>query len=171
MKAYGELMEQEEVVFHSNVADERDELARRFVIRASAREILERHVTRCSFGMTKADPTALPLHAPRRTQASTSTSSRIVLKFCACGWSEDAWDSAPAYILMSSIETTNKRFEVEVPSTAVIDMSGVSAGTSVPTVVVVPADNSPADTARRGIVDEQRANDECVIGQPQFDVR
>ena len=49
---------------------------------------------------------------------------------------------ALAYILMSSVETTNKRFEVEVPSTAVMDMSGVSAGTSVTIVVVVPADNS-----------------------------
>ena len=73
----------------------------------------------------------------RRTQASTSTSSSIVLKFRACGWSQDAWDPA----LVSSVETTDKCFEVEVPSAA--DMSGVSAGTSVPMVVVVPADNSP----------------------------
>ena len=49
---------------------------------------------------------------------------------------------ALAYILLSSVETTKKRFEVEVPSTAVMDMSGVSAGTSVTTVVVMPADNS-----------------------------
>ena len=44
---------------------------------------------------------------------------------------------------MGSVETTEKRFEVEVPSTAVIDMSGVSAGTSVFPMFVVPADNSP----------------------------
>ena len=44
---------------------------------------------------------------------------------------------------MGSFETTDERFEVEVPSTAVMDMSGVSAGTSVSIVVVVPADNSP----------------------------
>ena len=59
-------MEHEEVVLHSNVVDERDELARGFVIRASTREVLERHVTRSSFGMTKADPTAL--HLPSRTR-------------------------------------------------------------------------------------------------------
>ena len=63
--------------------------------------------------------------------------------FCVCGWSEDAWDPARAYILVGFVETTNERFEVEVPSTAVMDMSGVSAGTSVSMVVVVPADNSP----------------------------
>ena len=40
-------------------------------------------------------------------------------------------------------ERTDERFEVEVPSTAVMDMSGVSAGTSVSMVVVMPADNSP----------------------------
>ena len=32
------------VVFHWNVVDERDQLARRFIIQASAREVLERHV-------------------------------------------------------------------------------------------------------------------------------
>ena len=37
----------------------------------------------------------------------------------------------------------DERFEVEVPSTAVMDMSGVSASTSVSIVVVAPADNSP----------------------------
>ena len=63
--------------------------------------------------------------------------------FCVCGWSEDAWDNARAYILVGSVETTDERFEVEVPSTAVMDMSGVSAGTSVCIVVDVPADNSP----------------------------
>ena len=68
MKVYGELTEHEEVVFHSNVADERDEMARRFNIRALAREVLERHVTRCSFGMTKADPTALYLLSRTRTR-------------------------------------------------------------------------------------------------------
>ena len=46
--------------------------------------------------------------------------------FCVCGWSEDAWDPTRAYILVCSFETTDERFEVEVPSTAVMDMSGVS---------------------------------------------
>ena len=46
-------------------------------------------------------------------------------------------------ILVGSVETTDERFEVEVPSAAVMDMSGVSAGISVSIVVVVPADNSP----------------------------
>ena len=44
---------------------------------------------------------------------------------------------------MSSVETTDKRLEVEVPSSAVMYMPGVSAGTSVCKVVVVPADNFP----------------------------
>ena len=44
MKVCGELTEHEEVVFHSIVVDERDELARRFIIRASVREVLGRHV-------------------------------------------------------------------------------------------------------------------------------
>ena len=81
--------------------------------------------------------------APSRRQSSTSTSSRIVLKFRVCGWSEDTWDPATAYLLMDSVETTDKRFEVGVPSTAIMDRFGVSAGTSVSIVVVVPADNSP----------------------------
>ena len=37
-------MEHGEVVFHLNVVDERDQLARRFIIEASAREVLERDV-------------------------------------------------------------------------------------------------------------------------------
>ena len=43
MKVYGELMEHGEVVSHPTVVDEGDELARRFIIRASAREALEQH--------------------------------------------------------------------------------------------------------------------------------
>ena len=43
MKVYGELMEHGEVVLHPTVVDEGDELARRFIIRASAREALEEH--------------------------------------------------------------------------------------------------------------------------------
>ena len=39
MKVYGELREHGEVVFHSNVVDERDQLARCFTIQASAREV------------------------------------------------------------------------------------------------------------------------------------
>ena len=41
MKVYGELIEHGEVVPHPKVLDEGDELARRFIIRASAREALE----------------------------------------------------------------------------------------------------------------------------------
>ena len=63
--------------------------------------------------------------------------------FCVCGWSEDAWDAARPNILVGSFETTDERFEVKVPSTAVMDMSGISASTSVSIVVAVPADNSP----------------------------
>ena len=53
------------------------------------------------------------------------------------------FDPALAYILVGSVETTDERVEVKVPSTAVMDMSGVRAGTSVFVVVVVLADNSP----------------------------
>ena len=100
--------------------------------------------------MTKADPTALRFRQQRASLPSKSVahvprvSPRPKEKaFCVCGWSEDAWDPARAYILVGSVETTNERFEVEVPSTAVMDTPGVPAGTSVFIVVVVPADNSP----------------------------
>ena len=43
MKVYGERTEHGEVVSHPEVLDEGDELARRFTIRASAREALEEH--------------------------------------------------------------------------------------------------------------------------------
>ena len=43
MKLCGELMERGEVVLDPKVLDEGDELARRFIIRASAREALEEH--------------------------------------------------------------------------------------------------------------------------------
>ena len=43
---------------------------------------------------------------------------------------------------MDSVETSDKRFQAEVPSTAFMNMSGVSAGTSV-SIVVVSADDSP----------------------------
>ena len=43
MKVCGELMEHGEVVPHPKVVDEGDELARRFIIWASAREALEEH--------------------------------------------------------------------------------------------------------------------------------
>ena len=43
MKVCSELMEHGEVVPHPKVMDEGDELARRFIIRASAREVLEEH--------------------------------------------------------------------------------------------------------------------------------
>ena len=42
-----------------------------------------------------------------------------------------------AYILMDSVEPTDKCFEVEVLSKVVVDLSGVSASTSVSVVVVV----------------------------------
>ena len=82
-------------------------------------------------------------NAPRRRQASTSTSSRIVLKFSVCSCSGDGWDPALGYILMDSAKRTDTRFEVEGPSTAVMYTSGVSAGASVSIVVVAPADNFP----------------------------
>ena len=59
-------------------------------------------------------------NARKRRQASTSTSSSIVLKFRACSWSENSWDPTLVCILMSSVETTDKRYKVEVPSTSVI---------------------------------------------------
>ena len=43
MTVDSELTEYGEIVLHPNVADERDELARRFIIRASVREAVERH--------------------------------------------------------------------------------------------------------------------------------
>ena len=42
-KVYGELVEHGEVVLHPKVLDEGDELARRFIIRTSAREASEEH--------------------------------------------------------------------------------------------------------------------------------
>ena len=78
---------------------------------------------------------------PRKRQASTSTSSMIFLKFQVHGWSENAWDPAFVYILMDSAKATDKRFEVEVPITAIMNMSSVSAGTFVSVVIVAPADN------------------------------
>ena len=53
MKVYGEQTEHGEAILHSNVVDERNELARRFIIRASARQVLERHAASeaiCGFG-------------------------------------------------------------------------------------------------------------------------
>ena len=41
-------------------------------------------------------------NAPRRRQASTSTSIRIFLKFRVCGWSENTWDPALADMPMDS---------------------------------------------------------------------
>ena len=54
MKVYGERTEHGEVVLHSNVMDERDELARRFIIRAAARDALERQAA--SEGHTRVLP-------------------------------------------------------------------------------------------------------------------
>ena len=71
--------------------------------------------------------------------------------FFVCPWSEGAWDPARAYILVGSFETIDERFVVEVPCTAVKDMSGVSAGTSVSIVVVLPADNSLPTTRAEAV--------------------
>ena len=54
MKVHGELTEHGEVVPHPKVVDEGDELARRFTIRASARDALERHAA--SEGHTRVLP-------------------------------------------------------------------------------------------------------------------
>ena len=43
MQFYVELTEQGEVIFHSTVVGEINELARRLVVRASEREVVERH--------------------------------------------------------------------------------------------------------------------------------
>ena len=43
MKVHGELMEHGEVIAHPKLVDEGDELARRFIVRASARDALEEH--------------------------------------------------------------------------------------------------------------------------------
>ena len=80
---------------------------------------------------------------PRRRQADASTLSRIILEFRVYGWSEDSWNPALGYILMESVKATDKRFEVEVQITAIMDMSSVSAGTFVSIVVVALAKNSP----------------------------
>ena len=44
MKVYGEPAEPAEAIFHSNVVEERDQLARRLITQASVREVLERYV-------------------------------------------------------------------------------------------------------------------------------
>ena len=41
-----------------------------------------------------------------------------------------------------SAKATDKRFEVEVPSAAILDMSSFSAGTFVSILIVAPAENS-----------------------------
>ena len=81
--------------------------------------------------------------APRRRKPSTSTSSRIVPKFRVCGWSEDAFFPLTWVHPDELCRDNRQAFRGWVPSTAVMDMFGVSAGTSVSIVVVVPADNSP----------------------------
>ena len=98
-----------------------------------------------------------------------STSSRIVVKFSVCGWSEDAWDPALGYLQMDSVKATDKRFEVEVSSTAVMYMSSVSSGTFVSIVVVAPADNSPQTLRVETFVFEQHSNDEFVMEGTHFD--
>ena len=53
-----------------------------------------------------------------------SISSSIVRKLGIWDWSEDAWDLARAYLLTRSVDTTNQRFEEEVPGTAVVNIMG-----------------------------------------------
>ena len=99
--------------------------------------------TRRRFGMTKADPTDWPRSSRTKLCTQRRQASRVVLKFRVCGWSEDAWDPKHGDILMDSFKTSERRFEVEVPITAVMDTSSVSARTFVSIVVVVPANRSP----------------------------
>ena len=54
-------------------------------------------------------------------------------KYSVFSWSEDAWDPALGYILMDSVKTTDKRFDVEGLSTAIMYLSSVSAGACRPT--------------------------------------
>ena len=68
MKVYGQLMEHGEVVHHPKVVDEGDELARRFVIRASAREALEEHAT--SEAIRRAAATRFPVDEDIRARYS-----------------------------------------------------------------------------------------------------
>ena len=44
--SYGKLAERGDVVFHSNVENKGDQLARRFIVRVTAQEVWERHVAR-----------------------------------------------------------------------------------------------------------------------------
>ena len=77
----------------------------------------------------RATPSKLVARVPRVSPRPKKNSLRV------CDWSEDSGDPARAYIL-GSVETTDER------SATVMDMSGVSAGTSVSIVVVVPADTA-----------------------------
>ena len=69
MKVYGQLMEHGEVVHHPKVVDEGDELARCFVIRASAREALEEHAT--SEAIRRAAATRFPVDEDIRARYQT----------------------------------------------------------------------------------------------------
>ena len=134
-KIYSELLEHEELVFPYERGRRKKRTGQTFRHSGiSARGLGKRCDAVQFWHDTDADRYASAVEdkdAPRRTQASTSTLGRMVLKFRACGWSEDVWDPALAYILMSSVEATDKRLEVEVPSTVVMDPSAVSASTSV----------------------------------------
>ena len=90
MKVHGELTEHEEVVFHSNAwwTEETNWRTPRLCICRGEQE-----------------------RAKEEARQHVHNSSRIVLKFRACSWSENAWDPALACILMSSVETTDKRVE------------------------------------------------------------
>ena len=57
-------------------------------------------------------------------------------------WSENAWHLALTHLLTGSVDKNNQRFTDEVPSTVVVNMSGVSGGMSVSVVRTVHADPS-----------------------------
>ena len=88
------------------------------------------------------------------------------------GWSDGAWDPALGCILMESVKATDRRFEVEVQITAVMDMSSVSAGTLFVSIVVVPpADNFPQTLRVKALSLGKESDDEFVTGEPQHDLQ
>ena len=108
-------------------------------------------------------------NASRRRQANTFTFSRIAWKLGVCGWSGDAWEPATAYLLTGSVGTTNQRFEGEVPSTAVVNMSGISGSTSVSRVDAVQAEPSQPTLHVEAFVAGQLFTEACVVGEHQFE--
>ena len=71
MNVSGELMEHGEVVLHPKVLDEGDELARRFIVRASAREVLSScHAFPANENIRARFPLFLLLTLPRQTSGN-----------------------------------------------------------------------------------------------------